>query len=252
MTTYFPDNIGHWKGGHYEGATWCDTYPDGIKRPAPWHDTFMSLTVKYGLTLYIRDTIREERRRCLVKRGRPLLHYASAELEYAEWSAFSDPNLVHILLLNGSDPNVEYEGSSAWQNCLSTPARIYNPDKWVPLLKVLLLHGADANECVETKTNGQQTALAAIQQSFDGFLTGNAQATQDIMRRFRLYESTTATEAVSVETLARLKLDLIELKELLIKAGAKDVHGKVRIKSSKMYGEQATLLVKRMFRRGGK
>jgi hypothetical protein len=146
------------------------------------------------------------------------------------------------LLQNGADPNIKFNGFSAWQNCLSTEYK--NPVRRVSLLKVLLLHGADANACVETKMDGQQTALAVIQRNFDEFLAGNPQATQSIILRSRVDNPTLTIEAVSAETLAQLKLDIIELKDMLIKASAKDVHGKVRIRSLKINGERVTLLIK--------
>jgi hypothetical protein len=149
---------------------------------------------------------------------------------------------VEILLLNGADPNVKFNGFSAWQNCLNTET--LNPATRVSLLKLLLLNGADANACFKTKTNGQQNALAVIQRWFDEFLAGNAQAAEWMMMR--------TASAVPAATLAQLKLDVIELKEMLIKAAAKDVHDKVQTKSSKMSGERVTLFVKRMLGRGRK
>ena len=263
MTTYFPDVTGKWKGGEYKGASWCDTYEEDYHRPAPWHDNFISLNVRFGLTLYVVDTIRKEGRRCLVKRGRPLLDYACGpELSHRLWSTYSDPNLVQTLLLNGADPNAKFNGFSAWQNCLYTDIED-TPVKWVSLLKLLLLHGADANACIETRQNGRQTALVVIQQCFDEFVAGDAQATELIMNLCEGKNAQAIARAGLAETLAQLKLDIIELKELLIKGGAEDVHrgtnnastqsnavhGKVMNRRSRTYGDRVTLLVKRLFRR---
>lgn len=210
----------------------------------------MALNVKFGLTLYVRDTIRKQGRHCLIKRGRPLLDYACRpEPSWEPWSAFSDPNLVQILLLNGADPNVKFNGFSAWQSCLYT--KTDNPVKWVSLLKLLLLQRADANACITTE-HGRITALVVIQQCFDEFVAGNAQATERIMRRFELHNAQAVTGAVSAKTLDQLKLDIIELKRLLIKRGVKDVHGKVRNKISRIYGELVTLLVRCSHERGRK
>jgi hypothetical protein len=253
MTTYFPHVTGSWKAGEYKEATWCDTFQEDYKRPAPWHDNFMSLNVRFGLTLYVRDTIREKGRRCLIKRGRPLLDYACRpEPDYGHWSAYNDPNLVQTLLLNGADPNVKFNGFSAWQNCLYTQTR--NPVKWISILKLLLLNGADANACIEPKRHCQQTALVVIQQCFDAFVAGNAQATEQIIEQLKHYtgNAQAITGAVLAEMLARLKLDIIELKGLLIKGSARDVHGKVGNRSSRIYDERVKLLVRRLLGRGRK
>lgn len=224
----------------------------------------MSLTVRFGLTLYVQDTIRKQGRRCLVKRGRPLLDYACRpEPRLRHWSAFSDPNLVQTLLLNGADPNAKFNGFSAWQNALYTQTD--DPVKWILLLKLLLLHGADAEACIESRHNGRQTALVVIQQEFDDFLAGDARDTKKVQSYVECAHAPAMTEAVLAETLAQLKLDVIELKDFLINGVAKDVqrgtnnastqsnvHGKVGNRSSKMYGERATLLVKRLLGRDRK
>ena len=251
MMTYFPDVTGHWKGGEYKEATWCDTYVEDYIRPAPWHDNFMSLTVRFGLTLYVRDTIRKKGRDCLNKRGRPLLDYACRpEPRYEKWSAFNDPNLVETLLLNGADPNLKFNGFSAWQNCLYTETD--NPVKWISLLKLLLLHGADANACIETRNEGQKSALNVIKECFDEFIAGDAQATEGIIMRFTSRYEEAVTETVSAETLAQLKLDIVELKELLIERGTSGVHGKVENMRWRLFGKRVTLPVRRFLGRGHK
>jgi hypothetical protein len=255
MTFYFPDVTGSSKGGAYNEATWYDTFQEDYHRPAPWYDNFMSLNVRFGLTLYVRDTIREKGSSCLVKRGRPLLDYACRpEPRYEHWSAYNDPNLVQVLLLNGADPNVKFNGFSAWQNCLYTENR--NLAKWISLLKVLVLHGADANACIEVDLRGgeheQLTALAVIQRRFDKFVTGDAQATERIMRCFKREGAEDITGAASPETLAQLKLDIIELKKLLIKRGARHVHNKFKKGSSRIHVKRVTLLFRRMLGRDRK
>ncbi|KAI4631838.1 uncharacterized protein J4E87_002544 [Alternaria ethzedia] len=242
MTTYFPNNVGEWKEERYEGATWCDTWEEDYSRPAPWHDNFMSLNVRFGLTLYVQDTIRAKGQLCLDKRGRPLLDYACRpEPQYGHWSDFSDPDLVQTLLLNGADPNFKFNGFSAWQNCLFTP--IENPVKWVSILKLLLLHGADANARIEKYKEGKKTALVVVQANFDKFLAGDIEATKRMKERFASRSATVPHFPVSEKTLAQLKLDVIELKELI--ANPRAVQGKVGDRSSKIFGERVTLFVKR-------
>ncbi|KAI4701438.1 hypothetical protein J4E81_003178 [Alternaria sp. BMP 2799] len=250
MRAYFPSVKGEWgEQKQYERATWCDTWEEDYTRPAPWHDNFMSLNVRFGLTLYVQDTIRAKGQLCLDKRGRPLLDYACRpEPQYGHWSEFSDPDLVQTLLLKGADPNFKFNGFSAWQNCLFTP--IVNPVKWISVLKLLILHGADANACVETRKQGTKTALVIIQENFDEFLAGDAQATERMKQRFASHSATVPCFPASEKTLAQLKLDVIELKELIVNPRA--VQGKVGNRTSKMFGERVTLFVKRVFGKGHK
>lgn len=247
MKTYFPNVIGRWgEQQQYEGATWCDTWEEDYRKPTPWHDNFMSLNVRFGLTLYVQDTIRAKGQLCLDKRGRPPLDYACRpEPRYGHWSDFSDPDLVRTLLVNGAHLNLKFNGFSAWQNCLYT--RVDNPVKWVSILKLLVLHGADTNACVETKKEGKKTALVVVQENFDEFLAGDAQATERMKERLASRRATVPCFPVSEKTLAQLKLDVMELKELIVNPRA--VQGKVGNRSSKMFGERVTLLVRRLLGR---
>jgi hypothetical protein len=251
LTTYFPDVTGRWKEGEYKKATWCDTFEEDYSRPAPWHDNFMSLTVRFGLTLYVQDTIRKKGQGCLIKPGRPLLDYACRPVpEYAHWSEYNDPKLVQTLLLNGAKPNLEFNGFSAWQNCLYTETD--NPIKWTSLLKLLILHGADPKACIMPRRSNRETALEVIQRCFDEFLDGNVDATERMMWRFEHRDAETRTVMVSAETLAQLKLDIIELKELIINGSANNVHIKTGNRVSRIFGERVTLLVKHLLGRGRK
>jgi hypothetical protein len=251
LTIYFPEVTGRSRAGDYKKATWCDTYEEDYTRPAPWYDNFMSLNVRFGLKLYVQDTIRKKGQRCLVKPGRPLLDYACRpEPKYEHWSAYIDPDLVQILLLNGADPNLKFNGFSAWQNCLYTETE--DPIKWISLLKLLIIHEADLKARIELRRNNWETALEVIQRCFGGFINGNANATELMMSRFELRGAEVKTENVPAETLAQLKLDVIELKGLIINGVPKDVHGKARNRGSRIYGERVVLLVKHLLGRGRK
>jgi hypothetical protein len=233
MKTHIPNFTRSWNGRGDALTTWCQLYTEDYRRSTPWYENFMSLSVSFGLTFYIRDTVRERGRHCLAKRGRPLLDYACTPVPANDnWPAYSDPKLVQILLENGADPNVKFDGHSAWQNCLY-PETI-NPMEWIPILKLLLLHGADTNSCTESSRHGRQTALNAVQRCYDEFVAEDAEATT------RITSDLWATNrAETAETAAQLKSDIIELKGLLITRGAKDRSG-------------AILRVKRLFRRDRK
>jgi hypothetical protein len=255
MTTYVPRATEHWAGGQHEGGTWCDTYEEDYRPTAPWHNNFMSLSVRFGMTLYVRDTILTKGSRCLLKPGRPLLDYACSPVpQYEHWSAFSDPNLVETLLLNGADPNEKFNGFSAWQNCLYTRNR--NVIKWVSIMKTLVLNGADVNAYVEKRHyQGRHapiiiqryTALAVIQELFED---GEAEDAVGKKKPKRVHpQSQLPPRAYPPETEAQFHLSIIELKKLLIKGGAKYVY---KESSPKPYGERVTRFLKRLLRKDHK
>jgi hypothetical protein len=244
MKTHIPDFRRSWKARGDQNTTWCQLYTEDYQRPTPWYENFMSLSIRFGLILYIQDSIRERGRGCLVKHGRPLLDYACApEPTSRNWPTYNDPKLVQILLENGADPNAKFDGSSAWQNCLYSET--INPVKWISILKLLLLHGADADACIRGR-HDRQTALNVMQRCFDELLAGDAQATEQVLERFNTHETQQNFGAASAETLAQLKLDIIELKGLLTKRGTGD--------QDRGAGNRPgiTLFIKRLFRRGNK
>jgi hypothetical protein len=244
MKTHIPDFRRSWKARGDQNTTWCQLYTEDYQRPTPWYENFMSLSIRFGLILYVQDSIRERGRDCLVKHGRPLLDYACApEPTSRNWPTYNDPKLVQILLENGADPNAKFDGSSAWQNCLYSET--INPVKWISILKLLLLHGADADACIRGR-HDRQTALNVMQRCFDELLAGDTQATEQALERFNTHETQQNFGAASAETLAQLKLDIIELKGLLTKRGTGD--------QDRGAGNRPgiTLFIKRLFRRGNK
>ncbi|KAB2099581.1 hypothetical protein AG0111_0g12197 [Alternaria gaisen] len=251
VTTYVPTATGRWKGGRYEEATWCDTFEEDYNRAAPWHDNFMSLNVRFGMTLYVRDTILAKGSRCLVKPGRPLLDYACRpEPRYGHWSSFSDPDLVQTLLLNGAKPNDKFNGFSAWQNCLYTQ----NEDifKWLSILKLLVLYGADVNAYIERRHYKRRsdlvdiektTALAIVQKFSEGL---EAEGPVKEKKPLRMYgPSWPMTRQSSTE----IKSSIDELEALLIKRGAKKVY---KEGSSRLYGERVMRFMTGLLRRDHK
>lgn len=129
-------------------TSWCDTYEEDYNRPVPWHDNFLAFTVRHGLTLYVQSKIRQLGKGCIQKEGRPLLDYACRpEPSYGGWSETIRPDIVATLLQNGADPNQKFNCFSPWQNALYTPTR--DPVRWVTVLKLLVLHGADPNAFIQ-------------------------------------------------------------------------------------------------------
>ncbi|CAN9203240.1 unnamed protein product [Alternaria alternata] len=243
-TTYVPKATGEWDGGTYEEATWCDTFFEDHVRHAPWHDNFMSLNVRFGMTIYVQDTILEKGAGCLIKPGRPLLDYACRpEPRHACWSSFSDPDLVQTLLLNGAKPNDKFNGFSPWQNCLYTK----NEDtyKWLSMLKLLVLHGADVNAYFErshyNRLNTKKTTALTVLERLSKDL--EAERSVEEIKPLRGYGS---SEPMTRQSSTEIESNINELKTLLIKRGAKNVYKK---SSSKLYGERVTPFLKGLIRR---
>jgi hypothetical protein len=244
ITNYFPDVTVVWAGGKYKGTTWCDTWKHTDAKRIPCYDNFMALAVVNGLTLYVQDTIRVKGRICLDKPGRPLLDYACRPDPNDGFRAVCfDFNIAKYLLLASADPNAEFNGLTTWQNCLYTG--FDDPIRWVPILKLLLVHGADTNAGIGTE-QAPRTALEIVQEDFDDFLARNDQ------RNKQGYDKGAITGPVSAEQLAQLKLEIIELKGMLTKKNTKGVQGKVGSRSSRTSGEWLTLLGRRLLGRGHK
>ena len=58
---------------------------------------FLGCAVAYGLNLYVRTLVSDSEKECIQNQGRPLLGYA----------LYSNPDLAHILVEHGADPNLE-------------------------------------------------------------------------------------------------------------------------------------------------
>ncbi|KAF7905963.1 hypothetical protein EAF00_000242 [Botryotinia globosa] len=115
----------------YRGKHWSDSVPEDYNRPAPWHDSLLSLAVRYGAIGYVQQSlvktgllrvprptggfldrfmyilipIRANNNQ-LSKPGCPILDYAvRPEPSYREWIDAINPDLVELLLDYGVNPN---------------------------------------------------------------------------------------------------------------------------------------------------
>lgn len=112
-------------------------------KPVLWKDTFLALTVRSGLTMYVLETVHENRSMMIKKEGKPLLYYAYN----TKFEESIRPDLVEILLENGADPNEHVDGFNIWLHTLHYPLK--DTAKWIAILKLLIAHGADLNVYIE-------------------------------------------------------------------------------------------------------
>jgi hypothetical protein len=149
--------------GVYDAASWCDAHipPLDFTPPVPWHSNFLALTVRFGLSMYVQDNIRKSGPRVLGKEGRPLLDYVCNPVPLVEdWQEFVSLHLVELLLKNGADPNSHFNGFSPWQNALCAPLR--DITKWLGILKLLILYGADPNAYIENSVNDMKDRWSVL------------------------------------------------------------------------------------------
>jgi hypothetical protein len=97
----------------------------------------------------------------LGKEGRPLLDYVCNPVPLVEdWQEFVSLHLVELLLKNGADPNSHFNGFSPWQNALCAPLR--DITKWLGILKLLILYGADPNAYIENSVNDMKDRWSVL------------------------------------------------------------------------------------------
>ena len=73
--------------------------------------TFLALAIQAGLRIYVKEKLQSNKMLITEKGGRPLLDYACRpRLQEGRWSL--DPEMVRLLLENGSDPNQQSPGGS--------------------------------------------------------------------------------------------------------------------------------------------
>ncbi|TGO77361.1 hypothetical protein BELL_0111g00060 [Botrytis elliptica] len=173
----------------YKAKHWSDFIPEDYNGPVPWHDSFLSLAVKYGAIGYVQQSLVKTglsrvpkptggfldrlmyslalfraKNNQLSKPGRPILNYAaSPEPPYEKWMDAINPDLVELLLDYGASPNEAFNGWTPWQNDLYTVKKKNLGDRfqdWARILELLIVRGADPNAyCESWEITGEGTTI---------------------------------------------------------------------------------------------
>jgi hypothetical protein len=148
-------------GLDFTGYHWSVPYVEDWYLPLKsWNDDFLTFTIFADLALYVIYKIQQDPSLVRQRKGRPLLHYAVDKTSFIE-SKFGEPVVINSSLLEsffriGADPNVKYEGSSAWQLLLRSiirdeqliaPFGAMKPrfEAYLACTELMILHGADVN-----------------------------------------------------------------------------------------------------------
>lgn len=101
-----------------ESRHWTN-YVDDFSRPFPWHDTILTFAIRCDWELYIVKKLKEHGNGLPAKQGRPLLDYAICpEPQHSKYAYGMNPKISECLLEHGADPNLEFNGYSAWSDAL--------------------------------------------------------------------------------------------------------------------------------------
>jgi hypothetical protein len=171
----------------YRARHWSDFVPEDYIRPIPWHDSFLSLAVRYGAIGYVQQSLVKAglfrvpklpggyldrfmyslavfraNNNQLFKPGRPILDYAvRPEPSWGGWIDAINPDLVELLLDYGARPNEAFNGWTPWQNTLYTVKQGHLNDRfqdWARILELLIVRGADPNAyCESWKKTGKRS-----------------------------------------------------------------------------------------------
>ncbi|TGO44888.1 hypothetical protein BOTNAR_0726g00010 [Botryotinia narcissicola] len=186
----------------YRAKHWSDLVPEDYNRPVPWHDSLLSLAVRYGAIGYVQQSlVKAELLRVheptggfldrfmyslapfraknnqLFKPGRPILNYeVRPEPSYGEWIDSINPDLVELLLDYGANPNEAFNGWTPWKNALYTVKKENLKDRfqdWARILELLIVRGADPNAyCEERRRHGGGVRYSALRVLHTHFFTG--------------------------------------------------------------------------------
>jgi hypothetical protein len=143
---------------------WSGIVAEGYPRPLPWHDSFLSFTVRSGLNLFVREQFEQYGSSILEKKGRPLLDYACRpEPNYSVYVDAINPDLVETLLQYGANPNQMFNTWTPWQNALYS---FYQGSlcsfNGLAVLKWLIIYGADINGYAEHRWSGGYKVMSAL------------------------------------------------------------------------------------------
>ncbi|TPX11073.1 uncharacterized protein E0L32_007934 [Thyridium curvatum] len=100
----------HWSNFHFDPKCSHDRF---------WNDSFLSLTIQFGLNNYVKKALDQGSKISQRKRGRPLLSYALCPLPVAPYGLITQA-MVEILLEHGGSPNQKFvntccEDALIWQ-----------------------------------------------------------------------------------------------------------------------------------------
>ena len=173
------------------------------RRQTAFHDPFLSLAAKFGLTQYLETQLKTED--VVYKGGRPLLAYATDMLISRRKTVYplSDPALVSVILEHGADPNVVYQtlggkNETPWLSVLKYAREAnrrgfidyYSTDhnstsRWVKIMKLLLTYGADPKEIiVEDKWDPSTTASEVVDMVIDKYGSKEVDSLWDLLVQY--------------------------------------------------------------------
>lgn len=86
-------------------------------KPVLWKDTFLALTVRSGLTMYVLETVHENRSMMIKKEGKPLLYYAYN----TKFEESIRPDLVRLDPHRSLTRSLHVDGFNKWLHTLHNP-----------------------------------------------------------------------------------------------------------------------------------
>ena len=119
---------------------------------------FLGFLVQRELFLYVAEKVRRDRQ-LLRSGGEPLLYSAlhPRETKYSTKKSFHSKT-IDMLLNYGASPNQIYKDSTVWGHfILSLESRTQGNEAFLPIIKTLLLHGADPHKRVLSGYNTRPT-----------------------------------------------------------------------------------------------
>jgi hypothetical protein len=142
--------------------------------------TFLALTIQAGLRQYVREKLEMNKMLTTHKRGRPLLDYAcrprmeSTTHSQLGYNNVLDPQMVHLLLEHGADPNQAIgrfsDGHTIWGlfvlGC-NTDRNSMPLNLWYECIEFMIDYGANSDTKVQTVNHsGKLKPLRAQRASY--------------------------------------------------------------------------------------
>ncbi|KAF4462494.1 small s [Fusarium albosuccineum] len=188
----------HWSNFHSDPA---------YAHPRSWNDSFLSLTIEFGLHNYVKSRLGSGNSSKVLKakKGRPLLDYAlrpSLPLHVAPHTLVA-PDVVKTLLDHGARPNEKFEGRTCWEGALQWQYDVFAvgegravfemggttedarrvADSRVEVFTMLLDKGADVLASIVTAKGNKISARRVLEVSLKGWVT-NEDIVQALLERF--------------------------------------------------------------------